>query len=67
MNSKLERAEYDRFTQRAYVEFRTKDDDGGQAIVAATFSYRNVERLSKTRLKQDIVRKARHRRAYMAT
>jgi hypothetical protein len=51
-NSKLQRAEYDLLTRRAYVEFRTADDDGGEAIVSAIFSYRNLERLSKARFKR---------------
>jgi hypothetical protein len=69
MDFKLERAEYDGGKQRAYVEFRAPDDDGGQAIVTAIFSYQTSERLSKQRLKEDIIRKGRHlcRRAYKAT
>jgi hypothetical protein len=31
MNFVLLRTEYDRFTERAYVEFRTTDVDGGEA------------------------------------
>ena len=69
MKFKLERREYDRGKQRAYVEFRAPDSDGGQAIVLAVFSYQTTERLSKQQLKQDIIRKARHlfRRSWMAT
>ena len=69
MNSLLKQANYDEATQRAYVEFRAPDDDGGDTIVTAIFSYRNTERLSALRLKEDIIRKARHllRRAQMAT
>jgi hypothetical protein len=69
MDFKLERAEYDKETQRAYVKFRAPDKDVGQAIATAIFSYRTSERLSKQQLREDIVRKARHlfRRAYMAT
>jgi hypothetical protein len=37
-------------TQRAYVEFRAKDVDGGEVITAAIFTY----------IWTEIVRKARH-------
>ena len=69
MNFTLLRAEYDRETQRAYVELRARDDDGGDSIATAIFSYRTTSRLSKQEIKQDIVRKARHllRRAAVAT
>jgi hypothetical protein len=65
----LLRAEYDRHTERAYVEFRAPDDDGGEAIATAIFSYRTSERLSKKQVQEEIVRKARHllRRASTAT
>jgi hypothetical protein len=53
-------AEYDAFTQRAYVEFRAADHDGGAIVTAAIFTYRSKSRLSKPELKQEIVRKARH-------
>jgi len=56
----LQRAEYDRDTQRAYVEFRGPDDDGGDAIATAIFSYRTSARLSKKQVHEEIVRKARH-------
>ena len=57
---RLERAEYDRETQRAYVELRAPDDDGGEAITAVIFSFRTTGSLSKQEIKRDIVRKARH-------
>jgi len=62
-------AEYDRHTERAYVEFRASDADGGEAITTAIFSYRTAERLSKSRVKEEIVRKARHllKKASVAT
>jgi hypothetical protein len=65
----LLRAEYDRETERAYVEFRGPDDDGGDAIALAIFSYRTAERLSKRQVQEEVVRKARHllRRAAVAT
>ena len=69
MDFKLECAEYERGKQRAYVEFRAPDGDGGQAIVTAIFSYATAECLSKQRLKEDIIRKGRYlcRRAWVAT
>jgi hypothetical protein len=65
----LRRAEYDRETERAYVEFRGPDDDGGDAIATAIFSYRTSTRLSKQQVQDEIVRKARHllKRAAAAT
>ena len=56
----LLRAEYDRYTERAYVEFRAPDTDGGDAITTAIFSYKTSERLSKSRFQEELVRKARH-------
>jgi hypothetical protein len=60
MNFILIRAELDRETKRAYVELRARDDDGGEGIVTAIFSYRTTSHISEHELKQDIVRKARH-------
>src|SRR5262245_21147311 len=60
MNFVLLRTEYDRAKERAYVEFRGPDDDGGDAIATALFSYKTVERLSKKQLHEEIVRKARY-------
>ena len=53
----------------AYVELRAPDDDGGESIVTAIFSYRATTTYSKQELKQDMIRKARHmfRRAGVAT
>ena len=69
MNFVLLRAEYDRAKERAYVEFRGPDDDGGDAIATAIFSYRTTERLSKKLLHEEIVRKARYllKRSAVAT
>ena len=63
------RVEYDRHKERAYVEFRGPDDDGGEAITVALFSYRTTERLSKKLLHEEIVRKARYllKRSAVAT
>ena len=69
MNFTLIRAEYDEQTERAYVELRAPDDDGGESIVAAIFSYRTTATYSKHERKQDIVRKARYmlKRGALAT
>jgi hypothetical protein len=69
MNFVLLRAEYDRHKERAYVEFRGPDEDGGEAIATAIFSYRTTDRLSKQKVKEEVVRKARHllKRAVLAT
>ena len=60
MNFTLNRAEYDQYTERAYVELRARDDDGGDLIATAIFWFRTKARLSKQEIKQDIIRKARH-------
>jgi hypothetical protein len=69
MDFKLVRAEYDRQTERAYVELRARDDDGGDAIATAIFSFKTTAPLSKRQIEEDIVRKARYflRRAAVAT
>jgi hypothetical protein len=71
MDFRLVRAEYDRETERAYVELRAPDGDGGEAITTAIFSFRTTGALSKRQIEEDedIVRKARHllRRAAVAT
>jgi hypothetical protein len=58
MNFVLLRAEYDRAKERAYVEFRARDDDGGDAIATAIFSYNTTDRLTKNQLHEEIVRKS---------
>ena len=65
----LLRAEYDRSKERAYVEFREPDMDGGEAIITAIFSYKTAEQLTKSRAKEEVVRKARHllKKASVAT
>jgi hypothetical protein len=62
-------AEYDSDTERAYVEFRANDGDGGEIIATTIFSFRSKSKLSKPELKQEIVPKARHalKRAAAAT
>jgi hypothetical protein len=51
---------YDRHTERAYVELRAPDSDGGEIIVTASFSYRTNARLTKTQIEREIRRKAAH-------
>jgi hypothetical protein len=60
MTFELLRAKYDRVTERAYIEFRGPDGDGGDAIATAIFSYRTCDRLTKKPVHEEIVRKARH-------
>ena len=69
MNFVMQRVEYDRHKERAYVEFRGPDEDGGNAITVALFSYRTTEQLSKKQLHEEIVRKARYllKRSAVAT
>jgi hypothetical protein len=69
MEFKLMRTEYDRKTKRAYIEPRTGDADGDDAIAAIIFSFATVAKLSKETLEEDLVRKARHilKRAALAT
>jgi hypothetical protein len=68
MNFKLKRAAWDRKTERAYVEVRTPDNDGGEAIATAIFTFRTTARLTNRQRQDDIVRKARYifRRAGVA-
>ena len=60
MNFVMQRVEYDCHKARAYVEFRGPDEDGGDAIATAIFSYRTTERLSKKQVHEEVVRKARY-------
>ena len=60
MTFRLHQAQYDDQTQRAYVEFRRGDGDGGEQLVVAVFTFRTKERLTKRRIKEEVVRKARH-------
>lgn len=59
MAFKLIHAKYDRETERAYVELRDEDDDGGEILAVTIFSFRTTARLSQ-QIEDDIVRKARH-------
>ena len=66
---RLVNAEYDRHTERGYVEFRGNDGDGGDIVIATILSFRSKSKLSKQEIKQEIVRKARYalKRAAVAT
>jgi hypothetical protein len=59
MTFRLHQAQYDNDTQRAYVEFRRDDGDGGEQLVVAVFTYRTKERLSKQRIREEVIRKSR--------
>ena len=60
MTFRLVHAHYDRATQRAYVELRDDDDDGGEILTVAIFSFRTTSRMPRRRIEEEIVRKARH-------
>ena len=49
MTFRLHQAQYDDQTERAYVEFRRIDGDGGEQLAVAVFTFRTKERLSKQR------------------
>ena len=57
---RLHQTQYDSRSKRAYVEFRRSDSDGGDQLVVAVFTFRTKERLSKQRIWEEVVRKARH-------
>jgi hypothetical protein len=50
----------DQVAKRAYVELRDADDDGGEVLVSAIFSFRMKAVLSKRQIEIDLMRKARH-------
>ena len=62
-------SEYDSRTERGYVEFRAKDSDGGDIVIATILTFRSKSKLTKHEIKQEIVRKARYalKRAAVAT
>src|SRR5262245_11577972 len=60
MSFRLHQAQYDKRSKRAYVEFRRSDNDGGDQLVVAVFTFQSEERLSKQRIREEVVRKARH-------
>jgi hypothetical protein len=59
MAFRLVHSQYDQVSKRAYVE-RDADDDGGEILVSAIFSFRTTARLSRRQIEIDVVRKARH-------
>ncbi len=69
MAFRIAQAQYDRHTERAYVELREDDDDGGEMLAVVVFSYRTTAKLTKRDIQQEIVRKARYalKRAAVAT
>ena len=60
MAFRLVLAQYERDSQRAYVELREQDADGGELIVTAIFTYRRTNSISQGALEQDLATKARH-------
>jgi hypothetical protein len=58
---RLVHARYDRNTYRAYVELRGPEDDGGDILASAIFSFRSSQSLTERQIEQEIVRKARYR------
>jgi hypothetical protein len=66
---RLVNAEYDPYTKRAYVEFRSPDNDGVEIIATTIFTFRSKTKLTKPQIRLEIVRKARHalKRAAAAT
>jgi len=60
MAFKLLHARYDGKSKRAYVELRDADDDGGEMVAVAVFSFRTTARLSKREVEQDVIRKAKY-------
>jgi hypothetical protein len=69
MAFRLVHARYHRETERAFVELRDADDDGGEIVATAILSYRMVANSPSQEINRDIVRKARHvlKRAAAAT
>jgi hypothetical protein len=57
---RLVHAKYDRKTGLAYVELRGPDEDGGEMLATAIFSFRTTASLSTRQIEQDVARKARH-------
>jgi hypothetical protein len=57
---KVVRAQYDPESGRAYVELCNGDEDGGDAVAIAIFSYKRGQPIPKQELEQDLLRKARY-------
>ena len=60
LSFRLVHARYDRNSQRAYVELRDTDEDGGEMLATAIFSFRTCTGLADRQIEQEILRKARH-------
>ena len=60
MTFRLVHAKFDERTRRAYVEFRDKDDDGGEVVVTTMFSFRPLNPLNRKQVNEEIIRNARH-------
>ena len=60
MSARLANTQYDRETQRAYVELRAPDSDGGEILAVAIFSFQTKTIFSQEELERDLVRKARY-------
>jgi hypothetical protein len=60
MAFRLKQVQFDHVDERAYVELRGPDSDGGDVIIAAIFSYRSKSVYSQRELERDLARKARH-------
>jgi len=60
MAFRLVQTKYDRETERAYVELRDDDEDGGEMLAVAIFPLRTTAKLSKQQMEQDVLRKARY-------
>jgi hypothetical protein len=58
MAFRLVHAKYNPDTKRAYVELRDVDD-GGETITTAIFSFMTTANLTKRKIEQEVVRKAR--------
>jgi hypothetical protein len=57
---RLVHAKFDERTRRAYVEFRDKDEDGGEVVGNTIFSFRTLNPLNHRQVEEELIRKARH-------
>ena len=60
MAFRLVHAKFDERTRRAYVEFRDKDNEGGEVVVTTIFSFRPLNPLNHQQVKEQIIRNALH-------
>jgi hypothetical protein len=54
MPFELAQTQYDNKTKRAYVELKRGDDDGGEQLVVAVFTFRTNERFTRHRLRRSL-------------